>query len=471
LRVVAGGEVADEAVDDGPGADLALVLDVSGSMDRPDRYPLLCEAVRRLVGGLRPQDRVSVTLFSSRAATVVPFTPGDEAARDPDAIVRAMNNSGLLFENTMLAPGLRLALDGFGRGEVAAGRVRRTYLLTDGELHDTPASVNALTGFRPRLVEVHAYGFGDGFNAAALKQLVSDQIGGAVKPILNEEDIVRTFAHVAAVNRRLIGQNGKLSITFAPDVVCGDAWVFKPSNRYLGPVRGQRIEYVIGGVEADRPYSLLLEVRLPPAGGRVGVVEVEWFVKDERVTHRLEVTARRGPDGRRVEDVRRALDVLHALRTGDDKEAQLASYKARRELAEIEGRDPNLIAALDKAIAGLTKLAAGQPLDMLDQLSAEEDLYVKSDTDTCEAEDPDPDTCIGPNELVAGICEELNEIMRSGADHTKPSEKQCLEAAAILHSYVLIGKVNAPAAAAIERQFRLAKFNEETIERILEGEY
>jgi hypothetical protein len=37
LQVTVGGEVADEAVDDGPGTDLALVLDVSGSMDRPDR--------------------------------------------------------------------------------------------------------------------------------------------------------------------------------------------------------------------------------------------------------------------------------------------------------------------------------------------------------------------------------------------------------------------------------------------------
>ena len=79
------------------------------------------------------------------------------------------------------------------------------YVLTDGELHDMPECENALAGFRPHSIEVHVYGFGDEFNAVALKLLVSDQIGGTVKPIVNEEDITRTFAHVAAVNRRLVG--------------------------------------------------------------------------------------------------------------------------------------------------------------------------------------------------------------------------------------------------------------------------
>jgi Mg-chelatase subunit ChlD len=453
LRVTSGGEVADEG-DGGPGADLALVLDVSGSMNRPDRYPLLCQAVRRLVGGLRSQDRMSVTLFSSRSATVVPFTPGDAAARDPEAIIRAMNNSGLLFENTMLAPGLRLALDGFGRGEAVDGRVRRAYILTDGELHDTPACEDALTGFRPRLAEVHVYGFGSGFNATALKQLVSDQIGGTVKPILNEEDIIKTFAHVAAVNRRLVGQNGKLTITFAPDVVCGDAWVFKPGPRYLGPVRGQRVEHVFGGIEAERPYSLLLEVRLPSAVGPVGVVEAEWIAKDERVAHRLEVAARRGPDGRLDEGVRRALDILHALRAGEDKAAQLAAYKARRELAEIEGRDPNLIAALDKAIAELTRGTRGTASEgNVRATLTEDDLrYLDADQITWSSTDID-DTL-------------LRELRPLTEDPNLSPDAKAAAAAQILGDHVRSGAISSTAAAVLAEVVRQGTINGQTIQYI-----
>ena len=112
------------------------------------------------------------------------------------------------------------------------------------------------------------YGFGDEFNAVALKLLVSDQIGGTIKPIVNEEDIARTFAHVAAVNRRLVGTDAKLEATFSPEVACGDAWLFQPQGRYLGAIRDRRLEHVIGGIESERWYSLLLELRLPPGPER-----------------------------------------------------------------------------------------------------------------------------------------------------------------------------------------------------------
>ena len=276
--------------DDGPGVDVALVLDVSGSMDKPNRYPLLCEAVSRLLLGLGSQDRISVTLFTDRSETVVPFISVEHTASDPERVVRAMNESGLLFgPRTNLAPGLRLALEGFGTIARSQGRVRRAYILTDGELHDAPECEGVLNGFRPQKVEVHVYGFGDTFNAAALKQLVSDQIGGTVKPIVNEEDITRTFAHVAKVNRGLVGNNATLQATFSPGVACGDAWVFQPHGRYLGPIRDRRVEHVIGGIENGRWYSLLVEIRLPPGSEPVGAVEASWTTGEERISHQIEV--------------------------------------------------------------------------------------------------------------------------------------------------------------------------------------
>ena len=128
-----------------------LVLDVSGSMDKPNRYPLLREAVRQLVCGLAAQDRVSVTLFSDRSRRVVPFMAGAEASDNPDAILRAMDSADNMFgSKTMLAPALQLAVDEFVLAGRMAGRVRRTYVLTDGELHDTSESETVLQGFRPQ---------------------------------------------------------------------------------------------------------------------------------------------------------------------------------------------------------------------------------------------------------------------------------------------------------------------------------
>ena len=258
VRVATGSESPDgRSEDDGSGVDVALILDVSGSMDKPNRYPLLCKAVRQLILGLGSQDLVSIVLFTDRSKVVLPFTSVEKADLSPEQVILAMNESGLLFgPRTNLAPGLSLALAGFATTKRSADRVRRTYILTDGELHDTTECERVLGNFRPEMIEVHVYGFGDGFNAAALKQLVSDQIAGTVKPIVNEEDITRTFEHVAQVNRKLVGNNAKLEVAFSPEVTCGDAWVFQPHGRYLGAIRDRQVEHLFGGIEAGRWYSL-----------------------------------------------------------------------------------------------------------------------------------------------------------------------------------------------------------------------
>jgi Mg-chelatase subunit ChlD len=391
LMLEAEGEAAVEGVD----ADLALVLDVSGSMDKPNRYPLLREAVRQLVAGLAPTDRISITLFSDRSETVVPPISGADAAEKASELLQCMDRSQLLFgPKTLLAPALALGLEALGPAKRSAGRVRRVYVLTDGELHDSPACEIELEGFRSCQAEVHVYGFGDEFNAAALKRLVSDQIGGTVKPICNEQDIVRTFAHLARVNRRLVGQEGKLTVTFSPGVVCGDAWVFRPAGRYLGTVRDHRVEHVFGGLESGRVYALLLEVRLPPDGGATHTpaaeVEAGWVQAGKPTSQRIQAAARRGPASRPatppvpVRHVRCAFDALNVLRNENDAHAVLASMQARRELAVLEGRDPNLIAALDKMIANLAESGQGQRIDEAKaQLTPEEQLYLDSDSGTC----------------------------------------------------------------------------------------
>jgi TIR domain/von Willebrand factor type A domain len=369
-----------EVVEDGPGADVALVLDVSGSMDKPNRYPLLCQAVRRLVSGLGHDDRVSVTLFTDRAKTVVPFVSGEAAAADPERIVDAMNESGLLFgSRTLLAPGLALALNGLGPVARSEGRVRRTYVLTDGELHDPDACEVALEGYRPKLVEVHVYGFGDGFDALSLKRLVSDQIGGTVKPILNEEGIVKTFSHVATVNRRLVGQAGTLSVTFPPGVVCGDAWVFHPNARYLGAIQDRRVNHLFGGFEAGRRYSLLLETRIPSDSDLVGILKADWIEKDLHRYEEIEVKVSRGEKGESIAEVKQAFDIVNVMRAESDREALLNSYRARRELAALEGRDPKLIEALDKMIGVLIREIEGISMEEFDRPTTNDHLYLDSD--------------------------------------------------------------------------------------------
>jgi Mg-chelatase subunit ChlD len=343
-------------------ADIVLVLDVSRSMNRPDRYPLLCKAVDVFLRRLKPTDQAAIVLFSTAADRVMKFHTGDKATRGVSRILERMDRSSIRFgKHTCLAPALGEALALFRSSR--AQTVRRVYILTDGELHDTEACVEQLAHTSSRRIEVHVYGFGNAFDSAALKHLVRAQLGGgSVKPICTEEDIVETFAHVAEVNSRLVARDARLVLEFNPQVVCGDGWTFRPLARHLGRVRDRRLEHELGGLEEDRCYSLLFEVQLPPDRSvttPVAYARLAWQDDKGGGQHWQVIGVPRLLAGdTRVSEaaprVTQAFAMLDVLRHPEDKKAETAAAEARLQLALVERRqDPKLLAALAGHLAVL----------------------------------------------------------------------------------------------------------------------
>lgn len=66
------------ALDSVPPSNLVFLIDASGSMDLPNRLPLLKAAFQMLVKNLRSQDTVSIVLYGGMATTWLPPTGGDE---------------------------------------------------------------------------------------------------------------------------------------------------------------------------------------------------------------------------------------------------------------------------------------------------------------------------------------------------------------------------------------------------------
>ena len=64
-----------------PPSNLVFLIDVSGSMDGADRLGLLKQSMGELVGQLRPQDRISLVVYSGRTATLFEGEPGTEKSR------------------------------------------------------------------------------------------------------------------------------------------------------------------------------------------------------------------------------------------------------------------------------------------------------------------------------------------------------------------------------------------------------
>ena len=291
-------------------------------------------------------------------------------------------------------------------------------MLTDGEIQDSPQCLSELQEFRQDRVEVNVYGFGSDFDAASLRSLVAGQIGGSVKPICNEKDIVATFQHVAEVNRRLVARDGVLTVGFDSAVACGDAWTFRPQERHLGAVEEHWFVRELGGLESGRTYSFMFEVRLPVGEGRtpVGAATLSWVDESDCKSEttfafdvaRTDATPSWIPSVSADDQVRvgKAFSILDALRRPDDSAAELAALSARRELATMEGRDPALLTALEKRISEL-KNGRASSLSKLDE------QYISTDCETYAG---------SREEMRAAFDSAQATLCAKGAAHDEPDE-------------------------------------------------
>lgn len=126
-----------------PANNLVFLLDVSGSMNAPNKLPLLKNAMKLLVEQLDGGDRVSIVVYAGAAGLVLEPTPGDEA----DQILAAINalEAG---GSTAGGAGIELAYKTAKENFLADGN-NRVILATDGDFNVGPSSDGDLV----RLIE------------------------------------------------------------------------------------------------------------------------------------------------------------------------------------------------------------------------------------------------------------------------------------------------------------------------------
>jgi len=112
-----------------PPNNLVFLIDVSGSMQTPDKLPLLKSAFRLLVNELRDQDRVAIVVYAGRAGLVLPSTPGSRKQEILGAIER-LEAGG----STAGGQGLLLAYQVARENRITGGN-NRVILATDGDFN------------------------------------------------------------------------------------------------------------------------------------------------------------------------------------------------------------------------------------------------------------------------------------------------------------------------------------------------
>lgn len=115
--------------DERPASNLVFLFDVSGSMNSPDKLPLLKKAFRMLTDELTEQDRVAIAVYAGAAGLVLPSTSGDEKGTILESINR-LEAGG----STAGAAGILLAYQEAQKHFIKGGN-NRVILATDGDFN------------------------------------------------------------------------------------------------------------------------------------------------------------------------------------------------------------------------------------------------------------------------------------------------------------------------------------------------
>jgi len=128
----------DVARDARPAGNLVFLVDVSGSMDEPDKLPLVQRALAMLVDELTENDRVAIVTYAGNAGLVLPSTSGDQKAK-----IRAATEGLQAGGSTHGSAGINLAYEQAAERFIPGG-ANRVILCTDGDLNVGVTSDEAL---------------------------------------------------------------------------------------------------------------------------------------------------------------------------------------------------------------------------------------------------------------------------------------------------------------------------------------
>ncbi len=200
-----------------PRANLVFLIDVSGSMDEPDKLPLLKSAFRLLVEKLKPEDTVSIVTYAGNAGIVLEPT----AIKDKTKILSAIDTlqpGG----STAGAQGLEAAYDLAQRAFVKGG-VNRVMLATDGDFNVGPSSDEELKTVieakRKSGIFLSVLGFGRGNYNDALMQTLAQNGNGTAAYIDTLAEAQKSLVEEAGSSLFPIAKDVKFQVEFNPQQI------------------------------------------------------------------------------------------------------------------------------------------------------------------------------------------------------------------------------------------------------------
>ncbi|WBY06690.1 VWA domain-containing protein [Sphingomonas sp. 7/4-4] len=200
-----------------PRANLVFLIDTSGSMNAPNKLPLVKQSLSMLLDQLSGDDRVAIVTYAGSAGTALEPTRASEKGK----ILAVLDRLGA-GGSTAGAEGIRQAY-ALAEQNLDPQGVNRVILATDGDFNVGITNQEELKGFvereRGKGVFLSVLGFGMGNYNDALMQTLAQNGNGAAAYIDTVSEARKTLVDEATSTLFPIAKDVKIQVEFNPATV------------------------------------------------------------------------------------------------------------------------------------------------------------------------------------------------------------------------------------------------------------
>jgi Ca-activated chloride channel family protein len=301
-----------------PRANLVFLIDTSGSMNEPNKLPLVKQSLAMLIDQLRPDDSVAIVTYAGRAGTALDPTP----AREKALILAVIDRLGA-GGSTAGAEGIRQAYALAERNLDPHG-VNRVILATDGDFNVGITNQDELKGYiereRGKGVFLSVLGFGMGNYNDALMQALAQNGNGAAAYIDTISEARKTLVDEATSTLFPIAKDVKIQVEFNPATV-SEYRLIGYETRMLNREDFENDKVDAGDVGSGQTVTALYEV-VPVGGPRA--------IGDLRYAKPAAIAARPGTTELGFVKIRYKLpksDTSRLISTPIDRRAEVARFE------------------------------------------------------------------------------------------------------------------------------------------------
>jgi Ca-activated chloride channel family protein len=246
-----------------PASNLVFLIDVSGSMQSPDKLPLLKQSMATLVEQLDERDRVAIVVYAGSEGVALPSTRLDAEGRATVLNSLAKLGAG---GSTNGGAGIKRAYE-LAMKEKIEGGVNRVILATDGDFNVGVTGQQVVELVKDRAqggVYLTVLGFGTGNLNDAMMDAITRDGNGNYFYIDSEREGNKVFAKNLSGTLVTIAKDVKIQVEFNPAKV-GSYRLIGYSNRVLRNEDFANDKVDAGDIGAGHTVTAFYELKPPGA--------------------------------------------------------------------------------------------------------------------------------------------------------------------------------------------------------------